>query len=136
MLIISALTAHAVIEGGYSSHPVLRIYWVTLTAAAILSLCYVHNYIPFKEAKYPYKVVDIKQEASQQWTVSVEPDGFEAISFDPGQYAFVSFGETPFNDRPHPFSFSSCPSDRPKVSFTIKELGDFTKQIADIEKLK
>mgnify|MGYP000392108460 FL=1 len=55
------------------------------------------------------------------------------MNFEAGQYAFVSFGDSPFSDRAHPFSFSSCPTDRPKISFTIKELGDFTNTMADIK---
>ena len=132
MIIVASLTTHAVIEEGYSAHPVLATYWILLTSLAILSLFYVHNYLPLKESKRPYKIIDLKKEANKQWSVTIEPVGFEAINFEAGQYAFVSFGETPFKDRAHPFSISSCPSDRPKVSFTIKELGDFTNTIENL----
>lgn len=133
MLVVSAFTAHAVLEGSYSSHPALTTYWLTLTVVAILSLFYVHNYVPLREAKHPYKIVELKNEAANQWTITIEPQGFEAMNFEPGQYAFVSFGESPFKDRPHPFSFSSCPSDRPRISFTIKELGDFTNTVGELK---
>ena len=132
MLLVVSLTAHAIIEGSYSAHPVLASYWIILTIAAVLSLFYVHNYLPYQESKRPYKVVELVEEANQQWRVTIEPDGFEAMNFEAGQYAFVSFGDSPFSDRAHPFSFSSCPSDRPKISFTIKELGDFTKTMSEI----
>lgn len=133
MLLVTSLTAHAIIEGSYSAHPVLSAYWIVLTVLAVLSLFYVHNYLPYQESKRPYKVVEIVEEAHQQWRVTIEPQGFEAMNFEAGQYAFVSFGDSPFSDRAHPFSFSSCPADRPKISFTIKELGDFTNTMKGID---
>ncbi len=132
MLTVISLTSHAIIEGSYSAHPVLSTYWIVLTSLAVLSLFYVHNYLPYQESKRPYKVVELVEEAHQQWRITIEPDGFEAMNFEAGQYAFVSFGDSPFSDRAHPFSFSSCPSDRPKISFTIKELGDFTNTMSNI----
>lgn len=133
MLLVISLTAHAIIEGSYSAHPILSTYWIVLTVLAVLSLFYVHNYLPYQESKRPYKIAEVVEEAHQQWRVTIEPDGFEAMDFEAGQYAFVSFGDSPFSDRAHPFSFSSCPADRPKISFTIKELGDFTSTMNDIE---
>ncbi len=133
MLIVSMMTAHAIIEGNYSSHPVLTTYWLLVTMVAILSLFYVHQYLPRQEMKRPYRLVDIHKEAENQWTISMEPEGFEAMDYEAGQYAFVSFGASPFKDRAHPFSFSSSPSDRPRISFTIKAVGDFTKTVKNLE---
>lgn len=133
MLIVVLLTAHAVTEGSYSSQPALMSYWWLLTTFVILSLFYVHQYLPRQEIKRPYRLVDIHKEANNQWTISMEPEGFEAINFAAGQYAFVSFGSSPFKDRAHPFSFSSSPKDRPRVSFTIKAVGDFTKTVQNLE---
>ncbi len=133
ILIVSMMTAHAIVEGNYSAHPVLGTYWVLVTVFAILSLFYVHQYLPRNEMKRPYRLVDIHKEADNQWTVSMEPEGFEAMNFEAGQYAFVSFGSSPFKDRAHPFSFSSSPSDRPNISFTIKAIGDFTDTVKNLK---
>ena len=133
IVIVVMLTAHAILDGSYSSHLVLATYWMALTFIAIGSLFYVHSFRPWQESKRPYQLTEVIQEANNQWTLTMEPQGFEAMTFEPGQYAFVSFGATPFKDRAHPFSFSSCPSDRPRISFTIKAVGDFTKTIGDLK---
>ncbi len=59
--------------------------------------------------------------------------GFEPMAFKAGQYAFVSFGSTPFEDRAHPFSFVSCEADLPQIAFTIKESGDLTNTVKDLK---
>lgn len=132
IIIAALLTTHAVIDGRYSVHPVLATYWVIVTVIAILSLFYVHQYVPFKAMKKPYKLVALTKEAHHQWTITVEPISGEAMRFAAGQYAFVSFGTSPFSDRAHPFSFCSSPTDLPRISFTIKESGDFTNSVGNL----
>lgn len=131
--VVALLSFHALTEGNYSAHPAVATYWIILTVATILSLPYVHIYVPLKAQRYPYKLTSVRNEGSNQWTVEMEPDGFEVLDYHAGQYAFVSFGETPFHDRAHPFSFASCPADRSKIAFTIKETGDFTQNISDLK---
>ena len=46
---------------------------------------------------------------------------------------FVSFGNSPFSDRAHPFSFCSSAVDRPRISFTIKASGDFTNTVKNLK---
>lgn len=133
MIAVAFLCVHAVQDGRYSTHPVLSTYWIVVTMVAILSLFYVHQYIPRKAAKQPYTLVDLQQEANKQWTLTIEAQGFEPMSFKAGQYAFVSFGNTPFEDRAHPFSFVSSPADFPQIAFTIKESGDFTNTVNDLK---
>lgn len=133
LVLVVVMVIHAIAEGHYSSHPLLRAYWVLLTLAAMGSLLYVHVWIPYQQRKRPYRVVEIKPAADSQWLVTLSPQGFKSMNFEAGQYAFVSFGRSPFVGKSHPFSFSSCPSDRPNISFTIKQVGDFTDAIEQIE---
>ena len=133
MVIIACLLMHVINDGRYSTHPVLAVYWSILTVVGILSLFYVHQYLPFRERKFPYKLISLIEDARDQWTITIEPNGFEPMRFEAGQYAFVSFGKSPFSDRAHPFSFCSCINDLPKISFTIKSSGDFTQTVKDLK---
>lgn len=130
--IIGLICFHTLSEGHYSAHPVMVAYWVILTLIAVMSLPYVHGYMSSKSKRYPYKVTQVQEAANKQWTIDVEPDGFEAVNFLPGQFAFVGFDGAKKSSF-HPFSFASAPSSRPKVSFTIKETGDFTETIGELE---
>ncbi len=132
VVILGLIGFHALSEGGYSSHPIVAIYLGIFTLLAIFSLPYVHVYKSIKARKNPYIITQITHSADQQWTIEIEPESGEAIDFLPGQFAFVAFNE---QKKPqfHPFSFSSAPSARPKIAFTIKEVGDFTHTVGDIK---
>jgi predicted ferric reductase len=47
------------------------------------------------------------------------------MDFIPGQFAWITICDTPFTLQQHPFSFSSSARDK-NISFTTKEVGDFT----------
>ncbi len=51
------------------------------------------------------------------------------MTFHPGQFAWLTLRSSPFADREHPFSFSSSAARPGKLTFTIKERGDFTRLI-------
>jgi len=54
------------------------------------------------------------------------------MAFDAGQFAWITLGRSPFAITEHPFSMSSCPVDRPRIEFTIKEVGDFTASLGGV----
>jgi predicted ferric reductase len=54
------------------------------------------------------------------------------LKYRPGQFAFLRFDHPTLRDESHPFSFSSIMGDD-QVSFGIRELGDFTRQLAALE---
>ncbi len=53
------------------------------------------------------------------------------INFTPGQFAFVSFQDKNIGRESHPFSISSAPESG-VVTFSIKNLGDFTERMKNI----
>ncbi len=87
---------------------------------------------PLIQLRHPYRVVSVKPIALKIWEVIIEPERGSAISFEPGQFAWLTLGRSPFDITEHPFSISSCPADAPRVSFAIKEIGDFTRTIGSV----
>ncbi len=125
--------AHAAGDGFYSSITALRVYWGALLVLAIGSLLMVHVARPLGRMRQPYKITDVTQVAHRTWRVGIQPSLGEALDFEPGQYAFLSLHRQPFMGSGHPFSFSSAPAQRPRIEFTIKENGDFTNTIGQLE---
>lgn len=125
--------AHATSDGFYSSSGASTLFWAIMVIAAITSLVWVHAVRPARKAKHPYDVVSVTKTADRTWTVALEPRHGDAIDFIAGQYAFVSFGERGYRKTGNPFSFSSAPSQRPRVEFTIKENGDFTDTVSELQ---
>jgi len=126
LIVALAGFAHATSDGLYSSSGPLIAFWVVMVLVAIFSLVWVHAVRPARKAKHPYDVVSVARAANRTWTIALEPRSGEAMDFIAGQYAFVSFGERGYRKSGNPFTFSSAPSQRPGIEFTIKENGDFT----------
>src|SRR5690606_39032597 len=54
------------------------------------------------------------------------------MRFVPGQFAWITVGETPFSLQQHPFSIASSTHD-PRIRLTAKEFGDFTSRLKAVE---
>lgn len=134
IIILISICTHAINEGSYSEHPVMQGLWITLTSLAVLSLPYIHIYLSSKAKHNLYTIEQITQVGRQQWTVDLIPKHKNKFKYFAGQYAFVAF-QNEGNKRLtfNPFSFASSPSQSPKVTFTIKETGDFTSQVKDLK---
>ncbi len=71
-------------------------------------------------------------------TIMLEPSRFHARKFDglrfePGQFAWVKVGKSPFAVTWHPFSISSSAEKAGQVTLSIKAAGDFTREISYLE---
>lgn len=123
---------HALEAGRYSANPSLEVFWLVMFGLAALTMLYVYVITPWRQLRAPYNVVSVRKVAAKTWSLAVEPGNGEAMEFEAGQFAWVTLGRSPFAITEHPFSMSSCPADRPRIEFTIKEAGDFTKGLGEI----
>jgi predicted ferric reductase len=92
---------------------------------------YIRIYKPWRLLSSPHVVTGVTPQRGNAWTLTVRPEGHGGIRFSPGQFAWLSIGRSPFRAREHPFSFAGSAMDTEQLSFTIKELGDFTGTIGD-----
>jgi len=130
---ISALGFHHLLRVGlHGAHPWLRMYWAALLGLAVLSIAHIYLITPLLQLRTPYRVVSKRKVADRMWELTIEPRRGAAIDFVPGQFVWLKLGRTPFTLSEHPFSISSAPAQRPRIAFTIKEVGDFTDRIGDI----
>jgi predicted ferric reductase len=77
-----------------------------------------------------YQVKSVKKTGSIT-EITLSPKG-RAVSFSPGQFVFVSFFSSPPSGEPHPFTISSS-SSKNELVLSIKELGDFTKNLEELK---
>jgi predicted ferric reductase len=117
----------------YTASPWKRVLWRVFALSWIAVVCYVRVLRPWLLVRRPYRVSDIAQERGDAWSLALEPRGHQGFSFQPGQFAWLTLGGSPFLMKEHPFSFSSSPMlPGGRVEFTIKELGDFTRTIGRV----
>lgn len=137
-VVIALFGLHHTLETGrYSQDALLAGFWVLATIIAIASLVHVHLIIPLQQRRRPYRVVSVREEARQTWTMELEPDLDAGHPGTPlparaGQFAWLKLERPLFRLTEHPFSISSAPADWPRIAFTIKASGDFTDRIAEV----
>ncbi|CAN5808122.1 MAG: ferric reductase-like transmembrane domain-containing protein [Gemmatimonadetes bacterium] len=132
LLVVFIGLVHVLRVGHYISGPWKQAVWVAMSGGAILLLLYSRLVKPLLLARQPYRVAEVRPERGDSWTVALEPDEHDGLDFTAGQFAWVTFGPSPFSLEQHPFSFSSSARRSGRLEFTIKELGDFTATIGKI----
>jgi len=116
----------------YLDLPVQRVFWIAWAVVWTAIVLYVRVVKPWLQLRHPYRVVEMIPEHGAAWTLVVEPVGHEGMTFRAGQVAWLNVQRSPFGFEQHPFSFSSSAEHPERLSFTIKELGDFTSTVSQI----
>lgn len=133
VLIAALLLHHTVSAGRYGSQPVMFWLWIAMTGAAVGSLLYVYMVEPLRERKRAWQVASVTPLGAEQWELTVTPKGHSGLKFQAGQFAWLNVGHSSFSLKENPFSIASAPAAGPDVSFMIKEFGDFTRTVGQIE---
>lgn len=88
---------------------------------------------PWRMRRRPWRVEEVRGGRDDSWTLRLIPHGHDGMAFAPGQFAWLSLGDSPWTMQQHPFSMTSSADADGAVEFTIKALGDFTSTIQDVE---
>lgn len=134
ILIVIFAAFHVIEVHYYLSLIWKRVIWSAFAAGVVILLGYVRLIKPLILLHKPWRVSKVESMGASCWTLHVEPVGHKGFSFHPGQFAWIKLGTSPLFIGDNPFTISSSAKKRGKISFTIKELGDFTKKIKEIEK--
>lgn len=124
--------AHIEAVNQYLSVSGKRPLWIAFLLSWLLLVIYVRVVKPWRMLRTPYRVLDIKAETADTWTLAVQAEGHAGLRFQPGQFAWLTLRASPFALKEHPFSFSSSAEQPQRLEFTIKDRGDFTRTIATI----
>lgn len=124
--------AHVFRVQHYVSTPARMALFGVLALAPIGLLLHVRVVRPWMGRKRRYRVVSVTRERERVWTVDLEADGHGSFSFRPGQFAWVTFGDSAFDVQQHPFTIASSAAVRGRLSFTVKALGDFTSRFEEL----
>jgi 3-phenylpropionate/trans-cinnamate dioxygenase ferredoxin reductase subunit len=132
-LAVSLALVHVTLVNHYLNTPVKQVLWTGYGLFWLGLLLYVRIIKPFMQLRKPYEITTVTPERSSSWTVRVKPRGHRGMRFMPGQFAWLTAFGSPYSDHEHPFSFSSSAEQQDGLAFTIKEAGDFTRRIKNLE---
>lgn len=129
---VALALVHIEMRGYYLNTPWKQLFWGIYSIFWIGLLAWVRVIKPLILLRKAYLVEKVIPERGNAWTVVLRPDNHKGFRFQPGQFAWITAWVSPFKDHEHPFSFSSSAEDQTQLTFTIKELGDFTKRVKNL----
>ncbi len=118
--------------------PALRLGFGLLAASMIAVLSYRWLWRPFLDRRDSYVVLDVRPESEDVFTLVIGPrrgrHGFDVtpMRFEPGQFAWIRVRRSVAAEE-HPFTITSSARGSESVEFTIRNVGDFTSGVADLE---
>lgn len=126
-----ALVGHILAVGGYSGPGPMRAVLAAYVLAAAGVLVAYRLVRPLRLRSRPWTVVDNLDRGASTRTLRVRPAGHAGFAFEPGQFAWLITGASPFSSQQHPLSVASS-AERPadgSIEFAIKALGDWSSVV-------
>jgi predicted ferric reductase len=124
----AAMLVHVLAAGGYAQAPALRNLLVLY--AAVFGSTAVHYRLvrPWRMARRPWTLTANRDEGGQTRTLTVRPDGHAGVAFEPGQFAWLVTGRSPWSPQQHPLSLSSSAERGADgaIEFSVRALGDWS----------
>ncbi|SNS16666.1 ferredoxin reductase family protein [Tropicimonas sediminicola] len=126
-------TLHAITNGrhGVYNHW-FDAMWIALCAAAVASLLDTYLWHPYRRARRPFRVAAVERASARDTLLTIEKDGDFPFDFRAGQFAWINTSGHAGNLTEHPFSIASTPRDLPRLSFVVRNLGDYTSDLAGL----
>ena len=132
LIIISGLS-HALLVNNYFAPDWKRLVLMSLVGLALLLILESRLLRPLRMLRRPWKVVEAIQEPGHATTLVFEAQGHAGMKFRPGQFVWLTLGDSPFSLQQHPFSISSSATHPYKLAITAKALGDFTSSLSSVQ---
>ncbi len=124
---------HTMDAGRYAQEVWMRAYWQFMLGLAILSLAWTYLFKPLLQNKNAYEVVSIKEVSLKIWELVIKHSKAKKMKHQGGQFAWLKIASSsPLPE--NPFSIASCSNQNSyDISFLIKDVGDFTHQISQLQ---
>lgn len=110
----------------------LKIWMAVFIGAGLVAYVYKSVLYEYLGPKHHYEVVHNKKVGAGVYELLLKPL-YHKMSFEPGEFAFVSVvGHPDIPKEHHPFSISSNPSSN-QIRFVYKVFGDYTEKLTKLE---
>ena len=124
---------HTIDAGRYAQEVWMKSYWQFMLGLALLSLAWTYIVKPLVQNKNAHEVTSIKQVSLGIWELIIKHSTDKKMNYLAGQFAWLKIASSsPLPE--NPFSIASCSNkNSPDISFLIKDVGDFTRQISQLQ---
>lgn len=131
ILALLLAVSHVDMAAQMLNSPGKRLAWTLLSLVWLSLIVHVRLLRPWRLLRHPFRVQAVTAEHGRSVSLQLQAVGHEGFDYQPGQFAWLSVGDSPFALREHPFSLASSPTRPGTITFTIKALGDFSTTVAD-----
>jgi predicted ferric reductase len=130
VIAVVAALVHVLLVNYYVDSIWKQVLWSLMTAAFIWLLVWVRLLRPLGIRRRPWTIERITPERDRTTVLTLRPAGHDGLRFEPGQFAWITVGRSPFSVTSHPFSFCSSAEANGSVEVAIKAAGDFSSGVA------
>lgn len=120
-----------IINKHVNSSMFLSVWIYGFMVLAGISYIYIRFLYRFFGPRYEY-VIEKIENIRKTWNIFLKPKGLDFLTFNPGQFVYVSFAGSGISKEVHPYSISNYSTDG-KLRLSIKELGDYTSKLNNLK---
>src|SRR5918997_644152 len=137
-VVIAAALTHVLLVGYYVNEPLEIALWLWMATVFVGLILWVRVVKPLELRSKAWRIEDVIPERGNIYTLVLKPSRLHArrfggFHFEPGQFAWITVGKSPFAITRHPFSISSSAEKTERVALSIKAAGDFTREIGHLK---
>ena len=130
---VLAALVHVLLVNYYVDTVWKQVLWALMSAAFLGLLVWVRVLRPLQVRRRPWTVERVTPERDRTTVLTLRPDGHDGMRFEPGQFAWITVGRSPFSVTAHPFSFCSSAEADGSLEVAIKDAGDFSSSVATVD---
>ncbi|WP_429910629.1 ferredoxin reductase family protein [Glycocaulis sp.] len=127
MIAFGAAVTHIIGVGHFTAEADKRILWLGVAVSWIGLMVWTRAIRPFRLWRNPWRIAENIPREGGVHSLVLEPMGRGLKNWKPGQFVWLTLGASPFALKEHPFTISTPPEHGPKVTLSIKPLGDFSE---------
>ena len=124
---------HVSLAGLYVNTLWKQVLWVASSLLLVGLVAHLRLVQPWRQRRRPWRVVGVRDEGGGTVDIDIEAVGHDGLTFEPGQFAWLKVGDSPYTVEEHPYSFASSAEEPGQLSFGVSALGDFSERLQTLD---
>ncbi|MDO8827279.1 ferredoxin reductase family protein [Methylophaga sp.] len=133
LFVVAGGLGHALMGKHHTDGLLTQALLIAVIAIPLLLLLETRLWRPYRLKQRPWRVVESDEIRADSTVLILVADGHTGMNFKPGQFAWLTLGDSPFSIQQHPFSMASSATHPERLEFVIKEAGDFTDYLSRVK---
>lgn len=133
LFVVAGGLGHALMGKHHTEGLLTQALIIAVIAIPLLLLLETRLWRPYQLQKRPWRVVKSDEMRADSNDLILVADGHKGMKFNPGQFVWLTMGDSPFSTQQHPFSMASSATNPERLEFVIKEAGDFTHYLSNVK---